>query len=74
MKDDSTRWELMANEFKILFWVSDVFPLSFAHATEGKIFREIIEFDNPTVAILASARIVSTVSEPTGTTFELSMA
>lgn len=72
--ENTERWKLLASELKVLFWVSDVLPLSVAHSTFGKIFGEVFDFTDPTIAIDATAKIVSAISEPTGTTLELSMA
>ncbi len=72
--DKTKRWELIANEFGVAFWVSDVVPLSVAEATVGKKFGEVIDFTNNIVAIYASAKVFRAESEPTGTSFELSIA
>ena len=71
---NTERWKLTAETDKICLWVDDVLPLSTAHATVGELFGDVVEFTSLTLAVSASARIVSAIPDSNGTTFDLSVS
>ncbi len=68
------RWHFSIDEDTAAFWVRDVLPLTIAHATVGRPFHEIVDFTSSMIAVDSLTVIVGAESEPTGTTFKLSMA
>lgn len=66
-------WHLNVDEDTSSIWISNVLPLIVADATIGQRFNQIFDFGHRIISVVSAAVIVDAKSEPTGTTFTLSV-